>query len=163
METMIASFLNLTRIELALMLLAGSILLLLVIMVAYFRRMMTFLRGNREVDRNLEKMKQWVRESEIICNNLSKTLEERKEIAHHLIAQLDAKIEALRSMTVGMDRDGGPIVSESAGESRELQILKMLERGKDLREVARHTGLSIGEVQFILNLKRYQESSSPKI
>lgn len=163
MDAIIATFLNLTGIELALTFLAGSILLLLVVMVAYFRRMTASLAGGRAKHPKTEQLEDWVRESEIICDRLSKALEERKEIAHRLIAQLDARIETLRSMTVGMDRDEGAIVSESAGEDQELQILKMLDGGKDLQEVARQTGLSIGEVQFILNLKRYQESSSATI
>jgi DNA-binding transcriptional MerR regulator len=163
METGTVSFLNLTGIEAGLILLTGSVLLSLIIMVTYFRRVMAFLRGPRPVYKNSDQIRKWVEESEIVYEKLSKTLEERKEITNRLIEQLDAKIEALRSVMAGMDREMIPIAEEITGKEREVEITEMTEGGRDFSEIARQTGFSIGEVQLIMNLKRCQESSPLKI
>jgi len=143
--------------------LAGSVLLSLVIMVAYFRRVTAFLKAPRPVYKNSGQIRKWVEESEIICEELSKTLEERKDIANRLIEQLDAKIETLRSMMAGMDRKMIPIAEEIPREEREVEVMELAEEGRDFSEIARQTGLSIGEVHLIMNLKRCQESSPLKI
>jgi uncharacterized protein YerC len=163
METGTVSFLNLTGLEAGLILLAGSGLLSLIIMITYFRRVMAFLGGLKPVYKNSGQIREWVEESEVICEKLSKTLEERKDIANRLIEQLDAKIETLRSMMAGMDREMIPIAEEIPGKEEEVEVVKMAEEGRDFSEISRQTGFSIGEVQLIMNLKRCQESSPLKI
>ncbi len=152
METGTIGFLNVTGLEAGLILLTGSVLLSLIIMVAYFRQVMAFLRGPRPVYKNSDQIREWVEESEIVYEKLSKTLEERKEIANRLIAQLDVKIETLRSMMAGMDREMVPIAEEITGKEQEVEVMEMAEGGRDFSEIAGQTGLSIGEVQLIMNL-----------
>ncbi len=143
-------------------LLSGSVLLLLIVMVLYFRRMMALLRKSEPLERRSHDLRQWVEESERIYEKLSQALEERKEIASRLIAQLDARIEALRSMMAEVDPRGMPVAEEVASKKTEEEVLEMAEEGREVSEIARQTGLSIGAVQFIMNLKRWQESSPSK-
>ncbi len=163
METWIIRFLNMTGLEAGFIVLTGSVLLSLMIMVAYFRRVMSLLKGPKPVEIRSEQLRRWVEESEIVFEKLSKTLDERKAIADRLIAQMDLKIERLRSMMAVLDRGTLPVAEEIAGKERETEVLEMAKGGRDLPEIAKQTGLSIGEIQLIMNLKRCQESSPFKI
>jgi hypothetical protein len=160
MEIIARGFLNATNatgLEMGLIFLTGSVLLLLIIMVAYFRRVMAFLKGPKPVYKNPEQIREWVEESENVFKQLSETLEQRKEIANRLIAQLDLKIGALRSMMAEAERVMIPIAEEVGGKEKEAEVLEMAEGGQDFLEIARQTGLSVGEVQFIMNLKKCQQ------
>ncbi|MBM4339157.1 MAG: hypothetical protein FJ110_06410 [Deltaproteobacteria bacterium] len=163
METGMVGLLNLTGIEMGLILLAGCILLSLIIMIAYFRKVMALLKGPRPVYKDSDHIKEWVQESEAIYEKLLKALEERKEIANRLITQLDTRIETLRSMSIGIDRETVPIAEEIPGHQREGEVMMMAEEGRDFSEISKQTGLSVGEIQLIINLKRCQGSSPFKI
>lgn len=154
---------DLINLEMGLILLTGSILLLLLFMIAYFRRVMGLLRSPGPVYKDSDQIRKWVEESEIVYEKLLKTLEERKEIADRLIAQLDVKIETLRSMMAGMDREAIPIVEEIPDNEEEVEVLKMAEEGREFSEISKQTGLSIGEIRLIMNLRRCQDASSFKI
>ncbi len=163
MEAIIIKILGLAGLEIELIFLTGSVLLLLIIMIAYFRRVMDLLSSPRVVYQKSDQIRKWVEESDMVYEKLFKALEERKEIANQLIAKLDLKIEALRSMMASVDHKMIPIAEEVPGHEEEDEVLTLAEAGKDFSEISRQTGLSIGEVQFILNLKRCQESSPFKI
>lgn len=156
-------FFNLTGMEAGMILLGVSLLVSILIMVVYFRRLFAFLRGAGQLPKNCNQINEWVVESDIAFEKLSKTLEERKEIAKELIAQLDAKIEKLRSMTMALDREMVPVAEEVSGQGLEWEVMKMAEEGRGCSEIARQTGLSIGEIQLIIHLKRCQETSAFKV
>lgn len=162
METGIAHFFEELSVEPGFALLTGSIFLLLLVVVTYFRKIMALLKGSGPLEKRSDDLRQWVEESERIYEKLSEALEERKEIASRLIAQLDARIETLRSMMAEVDRLGMPVAEEVASQKSEEEVLEMVEAGREVSEIARQTGLSIGAVQFIMNLKRWQESSPSK-
>lgn len=163
MEIIVGRFLHFTGLEVGLIFLTGSVLLSLTIMIAYFRRVMGLLGGSGPAYSRPDQVRKWVEESEIVYEKLLKTLEERKEIANRLIAQLDLKIETLRSLMAGIDREAIPIAEEVSVKEEEVEVVKMAEEGRAFSEISKQTGLSIGEVQFIMNLRRYQESSPLKI
>ncbi len=162
METTMVHWFRDLPVEWGFVLLSGSVFLLLIVMVLYFRRMTELLRRSGPLEKRSDDLRQWVEESERIYEKLSQALEERKEIASRLIAQLDARIEALRSMMAEVDRGEIPVAEEVASKKSEEEVLEMVEEGKEVSEIARQTGLSIGAVQFIMNLKRWQESSPSK-
>lgn len=149
-----------SSLEPGFVLLSVSIFMLLMIMVIYFRRVMSLLRPSSWPGRSPMEMIQWVQEAEQLYEGLSKIIEERREIAERLIGQLDARIEALRSMQKDLDRFEAPIAEEVSPKGSEDEILRMAREGKDFSEIAQETGLSVGAVRFIMNLKRYEESPS---
>ncbi|MCX8117518.1 MAG: hypothetical protein N3G78_06285 [Desulfobacterota bacterium] len=148
-----------SSLESGYLLLTGSIFLLIVAMVVYFRKILALLRPAGTAGRNPEGLAQWVQESERLYEELSKVLEERKKIAEGLIAQLDERIEALRAMKIDLDRYDRPIAEEVSPKESEEEVLKMAQEGKDYSEIAKETGLSVGAIQFIMNLRRYEEAS----
>ena len=162
METKIIPFLNSFYLDPGMALLAGSIFLLLITMIVYFRKMMGLLNSPKINDMDSNQIRKWAEESEILLEKLSCMLEERKEIANRLIAELDRKIETLRSMKAEVDRKSLPIAEEIPGHQREGRVVEMAQEGQRLTEIARQTGLSVGEIQFIMNLRKCQESSPLK-
>ncbi len=160
METHIAHFFNLYSLDPGMTVLAGSVILLLVVMVAYFKRVVNLLKSPSP--RRPDQIRQWVQESEILCERLSQMLEERKEIARRLIAEFDLKIETLRAMMAEMDRKHLSSATELPRTQPEEGVVKMAEQGLPLLEIARQTGLSVGEIQFIMNLRKCQTSASSK-
>jgi hypothetical protein len=146
-----ANFINLTNVEMGLIIVEGSIVLSLL----YLRRILTRSVGKSQPFSDSHQFREWVQESEAICQDLSRHLEERKEIAKRLIAQLDAKIEGLQSMLKKVDeRFSGPSQNDMKKDLGH-QIFEMAQAGSDVSEIARKLQISKGEVQLALDLKRY--------
>lgn len=160
METRIGHFFHLYHLDPGMTVLAGSVILLLIVMVAYFKRVVNLLKGPSYS--TPDHVKQWVQESEVLCERLSQMLEERKEIANRLIAAFDLKIETLRTLMAEMDQKHSLPVTESQRKQQEEGVVKMAEQGLPYLEIARQTGLSVGEIQFIMNLRKCQTPSSSK-
>lgn len=160
METPIAHFFNLYPLDPGMTVLAGSVILLLIIMVAYFKRVVNLLKGPSF--RTPDQIKQWVQESEVLCEKLSQMLQERKEIAHRLIAEFDLKIETLRTLMAEMDRKHPLPETGIPRRPQEEGVVKMAEQGLPFLEIARQTGLSVGEIQFIMNLRKCQTTAPSK-
>jgi DNA-binding NarL/FixJ family response regulator len=99
-----------------------------------------------------DQLKEWVQESEVICQDLSRNLEEKKEITKRLIAQLDERVQTLQTLLKKMDEEG-------AFPSQE-KIVEMAEAGCGISEIARQLRLPQGEIQLTLDLQKYRQSSS---
>ncbi len=155
-----AQFFRLDSLDLGVTFLAGNLFLMLLIMVAYFKRVMNLLKSPSY--KTFDQIKQSVQESEILFERLSKMLEERKEIANRLIAELDLRIEMLRAMKGEAERRNLPMVEEIPRKEQEEWAVKMAEQGQPYLEIARQTGLSVGEIQFLMNLRKCHTSAPPK-
>ncbi len=167
----LANFLNLTNVEMGLILVGGGLVFGFFILWTYLRTILrcsymsiVFLNrsisipstvpsvGESPLPAESDQLKEWAQESEAICQNLSRNLEEKKEITKSLISQLDEKIQSLQVTLRKM-------TEENAFPSQE-KILEMAEAGCGISEIARQLRLPQGEVQLTLDLQRYRQSSS---
>jgi cell division protein YceG involved in septum cleavage len=152
----LANLLNLSNVEMGLIMVEGSVLLSLFIILICFWRVLRQRRNEKPLKDSYQ-MKKWVLESEVICKSLSRNLEEKKEIANQLILQLEKKIKSLDVMIKKIE---GEISSLSEGGKKKdltLRILEMAENGRDVSDIARDLHLSKGEVQLALDLEKYRQ------
>jgi hypothetical protein len=149
-----ANQLNLTNVELGLMLVGGAVLFGFLALFLYLRR--TLPKGLQKKPPALDsaRLGEWVRESDAICQNLSKNLEEKRAIADRLIAQLDQRIRSLQVLGNGSSRPETLPAKESRNEVDE-DVCALSKAGYDVPEIARSLGLPKGQVELILDLKRY--------
>ena len=151
------NFLNLwhlTNMEMGLIMIEISVLLSLFIPLIYFRRNLNRWMGRWDPPVGSVRIREWAQESEIICRELSKNLEEKKEIIKRLMAQLDQKIQTLQ-ISLKMAEEEDPLRHKV--KDPDSRIYEMADEGCDVPDIARLLGLSQGEVQLTLDLKRYRQ------
>jgi len=151
----LANLMNLTNVEMALIIMEGSILFSLLIILFYLKRILAKASDKKYPLRDSNQWRESIQESEVICQNLSKNLQEKKEIGKRLVKQLDDKIQTLSSMMKKIDQKEGPPCEDTEKKDLKGQILEMAEAGCDISDIAQKLGLSRGEVQLALDLKRY--------
>ena len=102
-----------------------------------------------------EGLKEWVKESELICETLSKNLQEKRKIAKRLMAQLDGKLAEMNDLLSRID-EKRPLPSEEI-KSRDVHsvIVEMAESGCHVSQIARWLKIPEGEVQLVLDLKKF--------
>ena len=102
-----------------------------------------------------EGLKEWVKESELICETLSKNLQEKRKIAKRLMAQLDGKLAEMNDLLSRID-EKGPLPSEEVkGRDVHSVIVEMAESGCHVSQIARWLKIPEGEVQLVLDLKKF--------
>lgn len=152
----LANLMNLTNVEMGLILVEGSILLSSLIVVIYLKRINARLARKTRPLLNSNSLKEWVHESDAICQSLSKNLEEKKEIAKQLIAQLDKKIQNLQNLLEDIN-ERGSLSHDGRKKDLDVQIFHLAEAGHDIPDIARRLQVSKGEVQLTLDLKRLHQ------
>ncbi len=167
----LANLFNLTNVEMGLIFIGGGVAFSLFTVWIYLRTIlrcsymsMVFLQrpisvshaapftGEKSPPLESDQLKEWAQESEALCQNLSRNLEEKKEITKSLITQLDEKIQSLQALLRKVSEEG-------AFPSQE-KILEMAEAGCGISDIARQLRLPQGEIQLTLDLQRYRQSSS---
>ena len=102
-----------------------------------------------------EGLKEWVKESESICETLSENLEERRRIAKRLVAQLDGKIEEMNELLNKLNKKELPAAQEGKSKDVHSLITKMADYGFPASQIARRLKISEGEVQLVLDLRKF--------
>jgi len=153
----LANMMNLTNVEIGLMGVEATVVLTFLLLLRYIRRDPQRLAGARPASPRVHSVSNWVRESEKICETLSKNLEEKKEIADRLVMQLDEKIQTLQILIGKANQEPHPPTRGDGRRDLHTQIVEMAETGHDLSEIARRLQISKGEVQLALDLKRYRQ------
>jgi hypothetical protein len=167
----LANHFNLTNAEMGLIFVGGTVVFFFFITWIYLRTIlrcsymsMVFLKQptsvsssgpsveERQPPLGAGPLNEWVQASESICQDLSRNLEEKKEITKRLIAQLDEKIQSLQAMLKKVD--------EGDAFPPQEKIVEMAEAGCDISDIARQLRLSQGEIQLTLDLQKYRQSSS---
>ena len=148
------NLLHLTNMEMGLIMIEISVLLSLFILLIYFRRNLNRWMGRWDPPVGSVRIREWAQESETICRELSKNLEEKKEIIKRLMAQLDQKIQTLQ-VSLKMAEEEDPLRHKV--KDPDSRIYEMADGGCDVPDIARRLGLSQGEVQLTLDLKRYRQ------
>jgi len=153
--TNLANLINLTNVEMGIIFVEISILFLLVLTHHHFKQMRAQRVEKRHPLLDSTQLKEWVVESEAICEELSRNLKEKREVAQQLIQQLNGKIQIIESLLKRIDEEGHPLSQGLKEKNVKAQILEMAEAGVDISEIARQLQISKGEVQLTLDLKRY--------
>ena len=135
----------------------GLILLVIVLSAVLVRSKRTVTPSTEKVGQaiDFEGLKEWVKESESICETLSKNLQEKRKIAKRLVAQLDGRIEQMNQLLSTINEKAPSPSSE--GKSKDLYplIIEMTDSGCHVPQIACWLRIPEGEVQLVLDLKKF--------
>jgi hypothetical protein len=153
---------DLTNLEIGLILMEGSILLSFLGTFLFLRRRMNPAWAKRikgggkgqgsAVD--LARFQELLRETELLSQGLSKNLEEKKEITKRLIETLDMKMIYLESLIhqVKEKEKKGLIAAREEGSHE--PILEMALSGCGVSDIAKRLGRSKEEIQLTLDVRK---------
>lgn len=154
---------NLTNVEMGLIFIEGSVLASLILTLLFVRKAMNlvyakrarpFFLGGKNSPTDTGKLETLLKESAWISENLSKNLEEKKEIVRRLSAMLDGKIRSLSHLLEKAAPGGNPFSPDSSGSDRHHLVSEMALSGCGVPDIAKRLGFSKEEVQLILDMKK---------
>jgi hypothetical protein len=148
---------NLTSLENGLVIAEGITLLILLSLVFYFKRVIRRVQKDPPPFWTSEQLRRWGKESETLCLELSKTLEEKKAITQRLLEKLDEKIGNLHSSLEEIEEKRRSIAGGEKEAGLYGKVVEMLESGYKFPEIVRSLKVPKGEVQLILDLKQYSQ------
>jgi hypothetical protein len=102
-----------------------------------------------------EGLRDWVKEAEAICENLSKNLQEKRKLAKRLMGQLDAKIERMGQLVERANTEESLPREEVKNKELQPVIVEMADSGCPVSQIARWLRIPEGEVQLVLDLKKF--------
>ena len=142
----------------------GLILLVVVLTAVLIRSKRTVGQSTEKVGQaiDFDGLKEWVKESESICETLSKNLQEKRKIAKRLIAQLDGKIEQMNELLNTLNEKEPPPSEEGKSKDVHSLIIDMADSGCHVSQIARWLRVSEGEVQLVLDLKKFGHREDPQ-
>jgi hypothetical protein len=146
-----------------LLLVESSILASIFIIILFVKRTLNIIppkrvkalsTGKKNLESNLEKINQLLKESESLSLDLSNNLAEKREIVKKLVETLDERIQTLNQL---LEKIEGKIPASNPGPNGKEgngQILEMAMAGCGVADIAKRLGLSKEEVQLILDLRK---------
>jgi hypothetical protein len=144
----------------ALLLVEGSILASSIVVILAFRRELKVASpkkvralsgGRKNLENQLEKMNQLLKESETLSSDLSQNLAEKREMVKKLVEALDGRIQALQPL-LEKGNPESPIPAPAVPGKD--PIVEMAIAGCEVGEISKRLGLSKEEVQLILDLRK---------
>jgi hypothetical protein len=156
-EMNLANWFNLTNSEFLLILAGGGMIVSFLTLVSsiYFGWRFASFRRSRDLSQDPDPLQEWRKESESICQTLSKNLDEKREISRRLIEDLDGRIQSIRLLLNRMEEKEQTYAQGTNRKDLHTQIVEMAGQGYGLSEIAQRANLTAGEVQLILNLRKY--------
>lgn len=148
---------NLTSLESGLVIAEGITLLILLSFVFHFKGVIRRVKRDHPSFWTSDPLRRWGKESEALCLDLSRILEEKKAITQHLLEQLDEKIRSLHSSLEEIEEKRRSIVAGEKEPDLYGKVVKMVESGYKSPEIVRSLKVPKGEVQLILDLKQYSQ------
>jgi hypothetical protein len=153
---------NLTNLEVGLILVEGSILLSFLVTLLFLRRRTnpTWAKRVKGLGRgknspvDLARFQELLRETELLSQDLSKNLEEKREITRRLLETLDMKmiyLEGLIHQVREKEKMKPMLIRE---EENHESILEMALSGCGVSDIAKRLGRSKEEIQLILDVRK---------
>jgi len=151
---------NFSNFEAGLILVEGSILLCFLVSFLYVRRRINPVwskrvknPGNeRSMPVDLARFQELLRETELLSRELSKNLEEKKEITRRLLERLDIKMNHLEFLIKHLKEKEKTRLLPIREEENPNSILEMSRAGCGVSDIARRLGRSKEEIQLILDV-----------
>ncbi len=144
----------------ALLLVEGSILASSIVVILAFKRELkaaspkkvrALSGGRKNLENQLEKMNQLLKESETLSSDLSQNLAEKREMVKKLVEALDGRIQTLQPL-LEKGNPESPIPAPAVPGKD--PIVEMAIAGCEVGEISKRLGLSKEEVQLILDLRK---------
>lgn len=152
-----ANYLNLTRTEFITMLSAASFLVSSATLVALLLLARKAFQQGKPARWDEARWKEWVQESESICQSFSKHLEAKREMGKRLIEHLDEKMGRLETLLTELEAKGHLLSQGAPRKDRYGEVLEMARQGLDASEIVKRSHLPRGEVELILGLHQYSQ------
>jgi hypothetical protein len=151
---------NLSHFEIGLILVEGSILLSFLLMFLYLRRRVSpgWARrvktpgGAKGAPVDLIRFQELVRETEALSRELSKTLEEKKEITRRLLERLDLKMMHLEALMTQAKEKEKSQAGPGRKENHPASILELARAGLGIADISGRLGCSKEEIQLVLDM-----------
>ena len=146
-----------------LLLVEGSIVASVFIIILCMRRDLKLIppkrakalsNSKKNLENNLEKINQLLKESETLSLHLSDNLAEKREIVTRFLGTLDGRIQSLNQLLEKIEGKMPAFPPGLSTKDRNDQILEMSQAGCGVTDIAKRLGLSKEEVQLILNLRK---------
>ena len=146
-----------------LLLVEASILASLLIIVLFLRKTLSIIppkkikglnQGRKNLEANLEKINQLLKEAETLSQDLSNNLAEKREIIKTFLDSLDEKIRSLNLLGEKIEGKIPAKAASAGGPEGTGQILEMATAGCGVPDIAKRLGLSQEEVRLILDLRK---------
>ncbi len=153
---------NLTNFEIGLILVEGSILLCFLLTFLYLRRRINPVWSKRVknpgngkgVPVDLARFQELLRETELLSRELSKNLEEKKEITRRLLERLDMKMIRLETLMKQVKEKEKTPPLPAWEEETPSSILEMSRAGCGVSDIAKRLGRSKEEIQLVLDVTK---------
>lgn len=151
---------NLSHFEIGLILVEGSLLLSFLLLFLYLRRRVSpgWARrvknpgGAKGAPVDLVRFQELVRETEALSRELSKTLEEKKEITRRLLERLDLKMMHLETLMIQVKEKEKSQAAPGGKENHPVSILELARAGLGIADIAGRLGCSKEEIQLVLDM-----------
>jgi Family of unknown function (DUF6115) len=151
---------NLTNFEIGLILGEGSILLSFLLTFLYLRKRVSpdWARrvknpgGGKGAPVDLIRFQELLRETEILSRELSKNLEEKKEITRRLLERLDLKMAHLETLMRQVKEKEKTPAFPVREEENPASVLELARAGFGVSDIARRLGRSKEEIQLVLDV-----------
>jgi hypothetical protein len=142
----------------------GLILLVIILATVLIRSKRKVIQPTEQVTQTIdfEGLKEWVKESESICETLTKNLQEKRKIAKRLVTQLDGKIGQMNELLTKVNEKEPSPPEEVKRKDIHPLIIEMADSGCPVSQIARWLRVSEGEVQLILDLKKFGHREDPQ-
>ncbi len=135
--------------------------LLMVMLLLWFlkfqkRRQMTW----QDHEAVIQKSAAILSEMQDISRSLEKNLEEKKALSGQILEQLDQGLkraeESYRRLSEIIPKSGNPLSQQGVvkdSSNTRSSVLALIEKGLSRKEIGRHLGISVGEIELMLKLK----------
>jgi hypothetical protein len=120
----------------------------------YAKRVKHFSSGKNHYPLDMDKFNAMLKESASLSQDLSKNLEEKKEIVKKLLATLDEKILSFHQLLEKAGQGEKRSTSDLPATVGTDPVLEMALAGYGVSDIAKRLRLSKEEIQLILDLKK---------
>jgi len=153
---------NLTNFEIGLILVEGSILVSFLFTFLYLRKRVNpgwakrvkNPGGGKGAPIDLGRFQELLRETELLSRELSKNLEEKKEITRRLLERLDMKMIHLETLMRQVKENEKAQARPAREEENPGSILELSRAGCEVSDIARRLSRSKEEIQLVLDVTR---------
>jgi hypothetical protein len=141
----------------------GSILASLFLVILFMRRALRIISPQRgpmlsaspeSPKLDIKKISQVLKDAESLSANLSRNLEEKREIVKQLMGSLDSRIHALHHLWAETEGKLATASLKAGAIDESAKMIEMALAGHGVPDIAKRLGISQEEVQLSLDLRK---------
>ncbi len=139
-------------------------IIIIVLLLWFIKSHLAMRKKNADLSAVFEKPEQILAEMRELTRQLDKNLEEKKEISHKMLGQLDEILDKAdqtynQLQSIIKEYSSRPVNScNSENDTRRVRtsVNDLLKKGLTKQEIARQLGISVGEIELLIKLQSRQ-------